>query len=263
MKLWRSTSAKVGACGASSPPAQSKNGTKVHQAGENGLRGAAGHAAEAPRQLAAARPHTYQTVSPNYEETTKPPRWRKTPRRAGGSGPQRRRSRGARSRTGLPLVLPRPGPAQPLRRSWQARAALHAGGAASKTWPTLWRTAWPADRPAHRAARHRQDAPARTIVTKLRERLIKQDSQRRAEPGRRRKTADHWVRKYVRRASVQRLDGCWWKRSRSSTWTCGRTLRACPEPRRAVPAGGRLPSIRPCWTHGPAHPSTSRCDTAS
>ena len=37
-------------------PTRTGPSAKVHQAGENGLRGAAGHAAEVPRQLGAARP---------------------------------------------------------------------------------------------------------------------------------------------------------------------------------------------------------------
>ena len=87
-----STSAKAGTCGASSPPAQSTTtgrcapsttacsasrslrdgGThptrtgpsaKVHQAGENGLRGAAGHAAEVPRRLVH---NTYPDGEPKF-----------------------------------------------------------------------------------------------------------------------------------------------------------------------------------------------------
>ena len=84
-------------------PTRTGPSAKVHQAGENGLRGAAGHAAEVPERLVH---NTYPDGKPKFrhEETTKP----------------------------------------------QARAALHAGGAArppaGRTWPTLWRTAWPADR---------------------------------------------------------------------------------------------------------------------
>ena len=67
---------------------------------------------------------------------------------------------------------------------------------------------------------------ARTIVTKLRERgevahLISKTHSAVQNLGAGAKTADHWVRKYA-------WTGCWWKRSRSSTWACGRTSRACP-----------------------------------
>ena len=148
-------------------PTRTEAPTKVHQAGENGLRGAAGHAAQVPRQPGAARP---QHV----------PRWQAQ------IPPRRRRSRCEASTRSLLL------------------------------------TGLPGTRKTHLA---------RIIVTKLRERgkvvhLISKAHSAVQNLGAGAKTADHWVRKYVRGASA--WTGCWWKRSRSSTWVCGRTSRACP-----------------------------------
>ena len=104
-------------------------------------------------------------------------------------------------------------------------------------------------------------------MTKLRKRskvvhLISK-TQRRQNLGAGAKTADHWERKYVRGASVQRLD-----------WLLveGHAVRHGPVADIARVSlnhdvrfllVGDFRQLRPCWTAGPARPSTSRCDTAS
>ena len=76
----------------------------------------------------------------------------------------------------------------------------------------------------------------------------------RAEPGRRRE--DGRPRGAQARAggsACSAWTGCWWKRSRSSTWAGGHRVRV-PEPRCALPAGRRLPAAPS--RSGPARPST-------
>ena len=78
------------------------------------------------------------------------------------------------------------------------RRSRQQGPPAGRTWPTLWRTAWQ-DAPG---ADHRDQAVGAGEVVHL----ISKTHSAVQNLGAGAKTADHWVRKYVWGASVQRLD---------------------------------------------------------